>query len=193
MEGVRIGDRIKALRKQQGLTQRKLAQAAAGLSSAAISQIERGDADPNANTLHQIAKALRVTTDFLLTGEKSIDREDAKEVVDKIKQLLVHVHGQALRIPLVGTLPHVKLPWRPEAVADWKELPPAWLDDPGGYLVHVGRRDNNARNGNRFDRPVGDRRGNQQWHDHECRGDPGFHFPTTRSSSASITLRPSAA
>lgn len=63
-----IGDRLKAEREAQGLSQPALA-AEAGISKQAISAIERGEAKkPEAATLDPICRRLGITTRWLLTG-----------------------------------------------------------------------------------------------------------------------------
>jgi transcriptional regulator with XRE-family HTH domain len=68
-----VGRNIRTLREQQGYSLRALAQRA-GLSTNAISLIERGENSPTVSSLHLLAKALGVSiTDFFLDGaEQSI-------------------------------------------------------------------------------------------------------------------------
>jgi transcriptional regulator with XRE-family HTH domain len=64
-----LGQRISRLRKAAGMTQEQLA-AATGLKQFHISRIERGGIkDVMAETLLRIARALHVSTDYLLSGE----------------------------------------------------------------------------------------------------------------------------
>lgn len=57
--GLRVGARLRALREEQGLTLRGLADAC-GLSVNAISLIERGETSPTVSTLQRLAAALKV-------------------------------------------------------------------------------------------------------------------------------------
>ncbi len=75
--GSRIGDLIKRERILRALSQAELA-ARAGLTAAAISQFETDSRDPNLESLEKLAKALEVTTDYLL-GRKKYDESDAAE------------------------------------------------------------------------------------------------------------------
>ena len=50
--------RVREIRKKHGMTQRDLA-GAMGLSISAISQIERGEIEPNLSTLIQLSKVLK--------------------------------------------------------------------------------------------------------------------------------------
>jgi len=56
-----VSGRIRAARKEAGLTQEQVAEAA-GLPQSHISRIETGQHSPNASTLEKIAKALDVPT-----------------------------------------------------------------------------------------------------------------------------------
>jgi transcriptional regulator with XRE-family HTH domain len=60
----KVGQRIRTLREQQGLSLRSLGERS-GLSINAISLIERGENSPTVSSLHMLATALRVSiTDF---------------------------------------------------------------------------------------------------------------------------------
>ncbi len=63
-----MGARIAALRRQMGLSQQELA-ARVGVSASAIGMYEQGRREPDCRGLVQLASALDVTTDYLLTGE----------------------------------------------------------------------------------------------------------------------------
>jgi transcriptional regulator with XRE-family HTH domain len=58
-----IGSRLRALRKERDLTQRDLA-SRAGVSSNAISLIERNKISPSVSTLHNLAMALNVKMSY---------------------------------------------------------------------------------------------------------------------------------
>ncbi len=62
-----IGERIRRLRRQQGLSQRDLA-ARIGTNGSQLSKYETGLTDPRPLVLGRIAGALETTTDFLITG-----------------------------------------------------------------------------------------------------------------------------
>lgn len=64
-----IGERIKHIRKQSGITQKQLAEKL-GMTQAAIVQFESEKSNPKIDTLQKIADALNVSiTDFLDDGE----------------------------------------------------------------------------------------------------------------------------
>lgn len=61
-------DRLRQLRQRRNLKQSELA-SKAGMSTVHYGRYERGEVEPSAGTLTQIAEALGVTRDYLLTGE----------------------------------------------------------------------------------------------------------------------------
>lgn len=63
-----VGQRIRLLRARQGLSLRALAERC-GLSTTAISQIERGDNSPTVSSLHVLATALGVSITDLFQDE----------------------------------------------------------------------------------------------------------------------------
>jgi len=62
-----VGERIKSLRSQAGLTQSDLA-AKVGLSYVQIGRYEKRGAVPSSDVLAKLAEALNTTTDFLMHG-----------------------------------------------------------------------------------------------------------------------------
>lgn len=64
----RIGENLRIYRKQQGLTQFDVAEAA-GLSSRAYTDIERGTANTRIETFIKICNVLNVTPDMILMEE----------------------------------------------------------------------------------------------------------------------------
>ena len=64
-----VGDRIIELRKQLGLSQRRLA-VLAGVSQSGLSSIESNNKSPSLETLSLICKALNISLSELLNTEK---------------------------------------------------------------------------------------------------------------------------
>ncbi len=60
-----LGERLRVTRCSKGLSQDQLAEAA-GMSKTGLWQIEKGHSEPGAKTIVALAKALDVTTDYLL-------------------------------------------------------------------------------------------------------------------------------
>src|SRR2546429_299938 len=89
-----LGERLARLRRERGLSLRKLA--FPGCSGAYISAIEKGRRVPSLQVLHELAKRLSVSPDFLATGERTpleaqlVDAEMAVQLGrdDEARQLL---------------------------------------------------------------------------------------------------------
>jgi transcriptional regulator with XRE-family HTH domain len=75
--GETIGERLKRLRLERGLSQRELA--APGVSYAYISRIEAGTRQPSVKALRRIAAKLGVSADYLETGS-DLDPAEAREL-----------------------------------------------------------------------------------------------------------------
>src|SRR3954462_4436684 len=75
--GETIGQRLKRLRLERGLSQRELA--APGVSYAYISRIEAGTRQPSVKALRRLASKLGVSADYLETGS-DLDPSSAREL-----------------------------------------------------------------------------------------------------------------
>ena len=75
--GETIGERLKRLRLERGLSQRELA--APGVSYAYISRIEAGTRQPSVKALRRLASKLGVSADYLETGS-DLDPSAAREL-----------------------------------------------------------------------------------------------------------------
>jgi transcriptional regulator with XRE-family HTH domain len=75
--GETIGQRLKRLRLERGLSQRELA--APGVSYAYISRIEAGTRQPSVKALRKLATKLGISADYLETGS-DLDSADAREL-----------------------------------------------------------------------------------------------------------------
>jgi tetratricopeptide (TPR) repeat protein len=75
--GETIGQRLKRLRLERGMSQRELA--APGVSYAYISRIEAGTRQPSVKALRKLAAKLSVTADYLESGSE-LDPEAAREL-----------------------------------------------------------------------------------------------------------------
>lgn len=84
-----IGQRMKLLRQDRGLTQIELA-SQLEISQSNLSAIERGSRGLTVNQLVRIAKALRATTDEILFDTKAV--EPAVRPSKKLMQRLRRVH-----------------------------------------------------------------------------------------------------
>lgn len=95
-----IGIQIKRAREKKHLTQEQLAEMV-NLSTTHISVIERGVKAPKLETFIDIANALDVTSDSLLTGtlKKSLQITSiSNELAEKIKNLSIKEQEKILKI-----------------------------------------------------------------------------------------------
>lgn len=73
-----LGPRIAALRRKAGMSQAELAHRLK-LSPSAVGMYEQGRREPSVETLVDMASALGVTVDFLLTGQAEKPQEETLE------------------------------------------------------------------------------------------------------------------
>jgi transcriptional regulator with XRE-family HTH domain len=83
-----IGDRLKKLRLEKGLTIREVAKIF-NISKSTVSDYERGRTTPNYELLIKMADYFNVTTDYLLglTDERNIYKTVPKEVPKILREL----------------------------------------------------------------------------------------------------------
>lgn len=79
-----IAKRIRTKRTELGLTQKDLAEQV-GVTPPAINRFEKGEKSPSVDTLLKLAKALGVSTDFLLGAESGEDIFIDKDVSEAFK------------------------------------------------------------------------------------------------------------
>lgn len=92
-----LGERIRTLRKQKGLTQQQLANMI-NVTKVSISCYESGSRTPNLETFVDLAEALETTPNYLLGSDKLLASEDdedykiyvSKEELDILKELNKH-------------------------------------------------------------------------------------------------------
>ena len=92
-----VGQRIRSIREQQGLSLRALA-AQCGLSINAISMIERGENSPTVSSLHQLATALGVS----ITSFFEDEQEQAVVFVNPSTRLRSEANGVILESLGIG-------------------------------------------------------------------------------------------
>jgi len=74
-----LGERLTAFREAKGLSRARLA-ADADVSYSLVNQVERDLRDPSASNLANIARALGVTVDALLSDEPENDLDDGRRL-----------------------------------------------------------------------------------------------------------------
>jgi transcriptional regulator with XRE-family HTH domain len=80
-----INDRIKALRKNKGLSQAKLAEKI-GMSQRMLSAIEVGDNKPTIDVLAKIATFYGVSADYLLFGSADKPTPSEMAILNEIRE-----------------------------------------------------------------------------------------------------------
>ena len=84
-----LPDRLLQARKKMGLSQQELAKLA-NVHFTNVGKYERGEATPAADILNRIAKALEVSTDYLLNGtmqDKSADAISDEELLIQFRRV----------------------------------------------------------------------------------------------------------
>ena len=94
-----VGERLKQLRLERGLSQRDLS--GPGVSYAYISRIEAGARRPSVKALRMLAQKLGVTAEYLETGLQ-IDASEARELRLADLELRLRLDGEAPTAELGG-------------------------------------------------------------------------------------------
>src|SRR5258708_8563884 len=105
--GETIGQRLKRLRLERGLSQRELA--APGVSYAYISRIEAGTRQPSVKALRRLATNLGVTADYLETGSQ-LAPEEQRELRLADLELALRLGDPAEAKGALSALPAEPLP-----------------------------------------------------------------------------------
>ncbi len=90
-----FGNRVKISRKQMGLTVEKLAECVDRTENY-INRLEKGEKSCSVHTIHQLSKSLKVSTDFLLYGDKQEERDYKDEEI--IKNIIERCNKKELKI-----------------------------------------------------------------------------------------------
>ena len=78
-----IGNKLLSIRKQMGLTQAEVAEAA-GLSDRTYADIERGTVNMRIETVLRICQVLRITPDEVLTEERQSDDSGQEALLERL-------------------------------------------------------------------------------------------------------------
>ena len=81
---VRLGNKLKNVRKTRGLTQEELS-ALSGVSTCHISKIEKGVMNPSYEILTQIAAALGMTPDYFFASDNDEDENNIQLLISLYK------------------------------------------------------------------------------------------------------------
>src|SRR4051794_39019566 len=98
-----IGERLRRLRQDRGLSQRELA--SQGVSYAYISRIEAGARRPSVKALRQLARKLNVSPEYLETGSdlRDVDQRELR-LTDAELELRLGQGGRELETTLESIL-----------------------------------------------------------------------------------------
>ncbi|NDY92503.1 helix-turn-helix domain-containing protein [Ideonella livida] len=118
-----VGERLQALRKQQGLSLEELSRRA-GVSKSMLSEVERNQANPTIAVLWRLATALGLSLTELLAEPEAAPTAPAIELLPGHAVPLIRSHDGRCELRILGPLP---LAGR----AEWYEL----SVQPGGELV----------------------------------------------------------
>lgn len=121
-----VGERVRRLRTDRGLTQDDLAQKA-GISKGFLSDLENGKRSIGAETLLDLGRAMGVSLDFLMTGEDSTDHGGKENIPSSLARFAAE-EGLSVRETL--TLLHIqeqimtarKVPKKRLESLNWKEF-----------------------------------------------------------------------
>lgn len=94
-----VGKRIRGLRKSLKLTQENLAEEC-GLDFRSIGAVERGERNLSLKSLTAIAKALKITPEFLLKEEQSPAKEEKKTLLQELLYTLESEDAEKIRFVL---------------------------------------------------------------------------------------------
>lgn len=95
-----LGARLRALRKERGLSQEKLGQRSR-LSGKFIGEVERGEKSISIDSLHGVAEALEVPMELLVAGlgdRKSACPAEVEQITATVQNLSRRRAAQVLRI-----------------------------------------------------------------------------------------------
>uniref|UniRef100_UPI00051B1D96 helix-turn-helix domain-containing protein n=1 Tax=Aeromonas aquatica TaxID=558964 RepID=UPI00051B1D96 len=98
---MKINERIKQTRKRLGYSQEILG-SRVGVSRVSISQWERGENTPNGRYLNELAAALGVTVDWLLTGEGDAPSSSGEPQIPGYHNVEPAVIPQGTHVPVLS-------------------------------------------------------------------------------------------
>ena len=103
-----FGSRTQKYRKQIGLSKEKFAEKI-NRSENYVTDLEKGRTSGSVHTLHQISKALKVSTDVLLYGENMSNNESYtnREILENIISRCNEEEAEVLKDIIIATFPNL--------------------------------------------------------------------------------------
>lgn len=89
-----LGEKLRHLRKERGLTQQELAEKVM-VAPSTIGMYEQGRREPDTTTLSKLSQVLHVSVDYLLSEEQEDADKDIEDVIAEIRQRLL-TNGQLM-------------------------------------------------------------------------------------------------
>lgn len=104
-----FGERTKQYRTQIGISKEKFAEMI-NRSENFVSDLEKGKTSASVHTVHQISKALKVSTDNLLYGEKMSKNKEYtnKEILQNIIDRCDEEELEVLKDIIIATYPNLR-------------------------------------------------------------------------------------
>lgn len=92
-----IGRRIALRRSQLGLTQAEAAELS-GLTQQFFASVETGRKNMRADSIVKVSKALRISTDFLLTGSVTdLERNQLMQMLEPLDEAQLHIVEEIIK------------------------------------------------------------------------------------------------
>lgn len=89
-----LGEKLRHLRKERGLTQQELAEKVM-VAPSTIGMYEQGRREPDTTTLSKLSQVLHVSVDYLLSESQEDADKDIEDVIAEIRQRLL-TNGQLM-------------------------------------------------------------------------------------------------
>lgn len=89
-----LGEKLRHLRKERGLTQQELAEKVM-VAPSTIGMYEQGRREPDTSTLSKLCQVLHVSVDYLLSESQEDADKDIEDVIAEIRQRLL-TNGQLM-------------------------------------------------------------------------------------------------
>jgi len=116
---MKLGERLRELRQQRGLTLLQVAQAIA-LSVSYLSDLERGRTNPSMDTLDRIAGHYQIPLGQVMAGVDGWAASPAQELAPGLDEL---VEGHEIDLDTALDLSRIELRGkRPQTAGEWREL-----------------------------------------------------------------------
>jgi len=118
-----VGQRVREIRKQRGLTLKEVAEAT-GLSLTYLSDVERERTQPSLKTLQRIAGGLNVTTTDLMRGVANLGEETEEALPPGLREFIEDPYWKGqVNSEWIETLMRVDYRGkRPETMEGWRQL-----------------------------------------------------------------------